>query len=237
MSSKKDPKFLQFIAFYCNVAQKVVREFTTFSILKCAYKDWEDFLSRNIHIIFHLWINDTNCCQCSSESSNVFYRKPILYPKQINLLFRTDGKEKYNHCVRNGGHIKQHCVCKLSVNRTCTIESIDVPLLVSLLRNCEGTKVDYQKYKKSFEAILKFRNHIFHTPDTRLDDQTYDELWKELTTAVIEISENTSENPDDSVELVKREIYECQKQRGSSEQIHKVSIYCIRFLNYACPAC
>lgn len=210
--------------FYCDVAQCVAREFATLTIKKNNYADWHEFLDKNIHSIYHLWQNNMQCCQCPRDSSRVSKRKQHLQQIQINLLLTTDGSENSNHCMRGDDqHIEQHCLCNVSVIPTCSIESIDVSLLVVLLRNCEGTNHDYENYRDSLRAVIEVRNELSHAPGTELGNEKFEQLWGKLTAAVLKLAEVSSAETNVSVELVQRKIKECQDRCGTTEQMRKVS--------------
>lgn len=214
--------------FYCDVAQKVIREFVTFSIQKKKYEDWKEFLGDNIHEIYHLGRNIL-CCRCSEERPPVLLRKPVLVPAQINMLL-TGGRDKNEHCSRGQNkNAQKHCTCNMSINRTSNIEDIDCTLLVSLLRNCERIKHNYENCKESIIALIEVKNLIAYAPNTQLDKEKFEQLWTKLTTAVLTLAEKASQKPEDLIELVKSEIKDCQEQRGTFDQIQKVSIYCVRF--------
>lgn len=222
MSSNIDPKYAQIMEFYCNVGQNVAREFATFTIKNNNYADWKDFLDRNIHNIYHLSKIQKTCCQCSRDKSSVVCKRKILNPKQINLLLNIDGLEGSRHCVRvKEKHTELHCLCKVSVIPTSTIDSIDVTLLVALLRNCEGTKTDYEKYKDELNALIDVRNVLSHAPNTKLDKEHSDQFWGKLTTAVLKLAEISSAQPDDSVHMVQREIKESLALYDTTEQMRK----------------
>lgn len=215
--------------FYYDVAQKVIREVVKFSIQKNKYEDWKQFLGDNSHEIYHLWKN-TLCCQCSEDRPPVLLRKSVLVQAQVNMLLTTGGLGKKHHCKgdqRENAHT--HCSCNMSINPTSNIENIDCTLLVTLLRNCVCIKHDYENCRESITALIEVRNQIAHAPDTQLDKETIEQLWRKLTTAVLTLAEKASQHPGDLIEMVKGNIKDCQEQYGTSEQINKVGIYCVCF--------
>lgn len=96
-------------------------------------------------------------------------------------------------------------------------------LLVILLRNCEGTKHDYEKNRDNLSDLIVVRNELSHTPRTELGDEKCQQLWGKLTTAILKPAEISSAEINVSVELVQRQIKECQDRCGSTEQMRKVS--------------
>ncbi|CAG2218117.1 unnamed protein product [Mytilus edulis] len=116
-------------------------------------------------------------------------------------------------------HIEQHCLCNVSVIPTCSIESIDVSLLVVLLRNCEGTNHDYENNRDSLRALIEVRNELSHAPGTELGNEKFEQLWGKLTAAVLKLAEISSAETNVSVELVQRQIKECQDRYGTKEQM------------------
>lgn len=218
-----DPKILQLVVFYCDVAQKVLRELVTFSIQKNKYEDWKDFLGDNIHEIYHLWKN-TLCCRCSEERPPVLLRKSVLVPSQINLLLNTRGLEKNLHCIKVQANFQKQCSCNISINPTSNIEDIDCSLLVYLLRHCVCIKHDYENCRESINALIEVRNQIAHAPDSQLSTDKFEQLWRKLTTAVFKLAENGSQQPGALIELIKIKIEDCQEQVGTSEQMNKVGI-------------
>ncbi|VDI71201.1 Hypothetical predicted protein [Mytilus galloprovincialis] len=224
MSYKEDPRYAQIIVFYCDVAQYIIREFALLTIQKYKYSDWLEFLHQNIHNIYHLWKHNTTCCQCSRDSLRVSNKTQILQQKQINMLLTTDGPANPDHCIGDHEqHIEQNCLSKVSVIPTCSIESIDVSLLVILLRNCEGTKHDYEKSRDILSALIEVRNELSHAPGTELGDEKCQQLWGKLTKAILKLAEISSAETNVSVELVQRQIKECQDRCGTIEQMRKVS--------------
>lgn len=224
MGSNKDPKYAQIIEFYFDVAQNVTREFSTMTIKKNNYADWKDFLNQNIHNIYHLSKFQKTCCLCFRHKSTVVCKRKLLHQKQINLLLKTDGLEGSCHYARSKEkHTEQHCLCKVSVIPTSTIDSIDASLLVILLRNCDGTKHDYEKYKIILGDLTYVRNELSHAPNTELGNAKFQHLWEKLTTAVLKLAELSSAQPNISVKLVQRQIEECKERYGSTEQMRKVS--------------
>lgn len=224
MSYKEDPRYAQIIVFYCDVAQYIIREFALLTIQKYKYSDWLEFLHQNIHNIYHLWKHNTTCCQCSRDSLRVSNKKPILQQKQINLLLTTDGPANPDHCIGDHEqHMEQNCLSKVSVIPTCSIESIDVSLLVILLRNCDDTKHYYEKNRDILSALIEVRNELSYAPGTELGNEKYQQLWGKLTSTVLNLAEICSAKTNASVELVQRQIKECQDRCGTTEQMHKVS--------------
>lgn len=218
-----DPKIRQLAVFYCDVAQKVLRELVTFSIQKNKYEDWKDFLGDNIHEIYHLWKN-TLCCRCSEERPPVLLRKPVLKQTQINQLLNTGGSEKNLHCIKVQANFQKQCSCNISINPTSKIEYIDCSLLVSLLRHCVCIKYDYENCRESINALIEVRNQIAHAPGSQLSSDKFEPLWRKLTTAVFKLAEKASQQPGALIELVKSQIKDCQEQGGTSEQMKKVGI-------------
>lgn len=221
MSSKPDHRYLQIIVCYCDIAQKVARKYAEFTVQKYC-KDWKDFLNENIHAIYHLWINNTYCCKCQTADPAIkLPQKKILNRDQIELLFKIDGPETPNHFIKDREkRITQQCICKVSVKPSSDLQDIDCSLLRSILRNCEKTKDDYEKCTH-LDDILEVRNAVSHAPRTAMNDLNYKELWGKLKEAVLLLAEKI---PDKAgYEETKKELQECEEQRGTSEQIGKVS--------------
>lgn len=130
MSSEKAESFYRLFQFSCNTSVKVTRAFTKWNVLNNFENSFEKFLEAHKHAIYHLWCNTVKCCQCSNFQLTI---RSSLGKENFIKLYNISKNNTKGHFIIRQSKVVQHCVCHVSVNTQCSLNTLDITMLYTLL--------------------------------------------------------------------------------------------------------
>ena len=135
---------------------------------------FENFLNQNKHDIYHLWMNNTTCCQCFNGYIYPCDREMISL-SNWNFLFSAKGNPCSSHNIIPSSIL---CCC-VSATPGITIFQIDQQVEIVLIRHLSFLK-------KSIEQLIKFRNKYSHINNCCIPNSDFNQNWLQMKTAIDE---------------------------------------------------
>ena len=137
--------------------------------------DFETFLNKNVHQLFHLRYR--NCC-CGNTCSNTH-----ISQSQWDLLYTRYSRP----CSQGPRQRRGECPCQYKANTGVTSDVLDITFCCLFLTNiCPGiTEADVNK-------IRKVRNGIIHANTASMDAQSFNDRWNEVEQALMSMSHTVS---------------------------------------------
>ena len=137
--------------------------------------DFEAFLNNddNRHYLFHL---RSGICDCGHRRDET-----VINNVQWNMLY-----EPPRTCQRHSGN----CPCRYKAKTGVTSNVLDITLCCLFLSNiCPGIQ---QRDLNHVDTIRQVRNRIIHAKTASIPEQTFNELWQKVKTALIGLSQLVS---------------------------------------------
>ncbi|XP_063425373.1 uncharacterized protein LOC134708656 [Mytilus trossulus] len=188
MSSREETNFVRLLMFSVDLSADVIRAFTESKIL-CNYENsFTHFLDAHKHDLFHSWIPNTHCCQCSSVTMGTALTKKMAEIDEaiFNKMFDKSGSTNLGHFKKGiHGSVTQHCLCRITPRLGLRLEDVDVSLLCSIIFTC--VKLHKQDLDR-MRSIRQQRWNVFRAAITRrYSDEDFTMVWNNLEKAVIGI--------------------------------------------------
>lgn len=188
MSSEKAESFYRLFQFSCNTSVKVTRAFTKWNVLNNFENSFEKFLEAHKHAIYHLWCNTVKCCQCSNFQLTI---RSSLGKENFIKLYNISKNNTKGHFIIRQSKVVQHCVCHVSVNTQCSLNTLDITMLYTLLTNCANLSSAETMW---LTCIKDIRNKIAHAPCTaHYEKARLEKWWTMLEGAVLGLASNVSQ--------------------------------------------
>ncbi|CAC5406250.1 unnamed protein product [Mytilus coruscus] len=138
---------------------------------------FEDFLTQNKHLLYHLWQNNTKCCQCPSPLQ-IPVNRQIVNEKQWTDMFTTSLTA--TPCRQSSP--STNCICSISVIPGIIQDDLDPVLQHTLLQYCCSTL-------KSVETLMKIRRNVYgHMEKAQITDLDYDSYKNDIESAVLNLA-------------------------------------------------
>lgn len=138
---------------------------------------FENFLNQNKHLLYHLWQNNTRCCQCSS-SVQTSLNCQIVNEQQWTNMFTTSSNS--TPC-RQMSPIT-HCICSISAKPGISQVDLAHVLQHTLLEYCCSTF-------KSVETLVKIRRNVYgHIEKAQITDLDYNTYKNDIESAVLSLA-------------------------------------------------
>ena len=130
--------------------------------------DFETFLNNNLHQLFHLRYR--NCC-CGNTSNNTHISK-----SQWDLLYSQIS-------TRNPHGRRSECPCQYKAKIGVTSDVLDITFCCLFLTNfCSGVS------QTDVDTIRQVWNGLIHASTATIDQQGFNDRWKEVEQALLSLS-------------------------------------------------
>ena len=137
--------------------------------------DFETFLNNNLHQLFHLRYR--NCC-CGNTSNNTH-----ISQSQWDLLYTRISTQ----CQLNTRRRRGECPCQYKAKTGVTSNVLDITFCCLFLTNfCPGIP------QADVDTIRQVRNGLIHANTASIDAQSFDDKWKEVEQALLNLSHTVS---------------------------------------------
>ncbi|CAC5356902.1 unnamed protein product [Mytilus coruscus] len=179
-------RLLQLLAFTTGPAIDVVQQYFEFKIIRQG-TDFEDYLNdpQNKHKLFHERYPKLPCCGCVPISIAAPSKRGCLGYQQFSKLYDENGTVTAGHERTNGSQISQHCICKVSAQKSIKVIDIDLTLLNAIIQHCCSLHIT-TKIARWMKVIKEVRDIISHWPEGQLEKNMFDQTWKKLKTATLQ---------------------------------------------------
>ncbi|CAC5414292.1 unnamed protein product [Mytilus coruscus] len=163
----------------------------------------EHFLNQNKHILYHLWQNNSSCCQCQPNAF-ISSSQQILDQRQWATLYTANVLPSPVHRKRPNTGIPTS-ICAFAANSGIKVQILDPHVNKIIIDNCCVVR-------KTVELIVQRRNHVYgHANEAKISDSDYLQYTNEIGNGLIEIARvcgNESEVRQQLLDLQKRTLDE-----------------------------
>lgn len=180
-------RFTRLWSFCYGKAMSIISLLINIKVLN-NYESFQNFLNHNenMHAIFHKWIQNIRCCQCSVLNFQQTDRATITEP-QFTSIYDLNGKANQDHERKNDrGKISKYCLCKISAKPGVSIYNVDIGTVHCLLKTCAYEI--FQRVEMHIVAIRDIRNYLAHSSNLKLTESAFNQKWTELEAAVLSIA-------------------------------------------------
>ena len=137
--------------------------------------DFETFLNNNLHNLFHLRYR--SCC-CGNTSNNTH-----ISQSQWDLLYTRISTQ----CSRYPRRRRAECPCQCKAITGVTSNVLDITFCCLFLTNiCPGIP------RADVDTIREVRNGLIHAKTASIDAQSFNDRWKEVEQALLNLSHPVS---------------------------------------------
>ncbi|CAC5391352.1 unnamed protein product [Mytilus coruscus] len=150
-----------------------------FTCLTSQGQTLEQFLNSNKHVIYHLWKNNQNCCQCLPG---------FIFPCNDSLITENEWKSMFssqlspckNHRKRmSTGSLS---ICSVGANSAVALQDIHLHIQRSIIQNCSHIS-------KAVDKLVEQRSLIFaHVPEATISESDFKLLWNDTENNLLEIA-------------------------------------------------
>ncbi|VDI15692.1 Hypothetical predicted protein [Mytilus galloprovincialis] len=180
-------RLLQLLAFTNGPAIDVVQQYFEFKIIRQG-TDFEDYLNdpQNKHKLFHERYPKIPCCECIRTTSIAApSKRGCLGYQQFSKLYNENGNVTAGHEQINRNTISQHCICKVSAQKSIKVIDIDLTLLNAIIQHCCNLHVT-TKIAQWMKVIKEVRDTISHLSEGKLEKIMFEQTWKKLEKATLQ---------------------------------------------------
>ncbi|CAG2219507.1 unnamed protein product [Mytilus edulis] len=180
-------RLLQLLAFTNGPAIDVVQQYFEFKIIPQG-TDFEDYLNdpQNKHKLFHERYPKIPCCECIRTTSIAApSKRGCLGYQQFSKLYDENGNVTAGHEQINRSKISQHCICKVSAQKSIKVIDIDLTLLNAIIQHCCNLHVT-TKIAQWMKVIKEVRDTISHLSEGKLEKIMFEQTWKKLEKATLQ---------------------------------------------------
>lgn len=148
-----------------------------YSCLQFQGISFENFLNQNKHLLYHMWQNNTRCCQCSS-------------PLQIPLNCQVVNEQQWTDMFTASSHSTHsrhrspstHCICSISAKPGIRQVDLDPVLQNTLLKYCCPTL-------QSVETLMTIRRNVYgHIEKAQITDLDYTKYKTDIDSAMLNLT-------------------------------------------------
>ncbi|CAC5411640.1 unnamed protein product [Mytilus coruscus] len=139
----------------------------------------------NKHKLFHEHYPKIPCCGCIPISIAAPFKRGCLGNQQFAKLYDVNGTVTAGHEKTRRSQISQHCLCKVSAQKSVKVTDLDITLLNAIIQHCCPLHTT-SKISRWMIDIKEVRNTFSHWTEGKLDKNLFDLTWKKLETATLE---------------------------------------------------
>ncbi|CAC5386874.1 unnamed protein product [Mytilus coruscus] len=184
MNSPERKNYLRLLTFCFGQTQDVIRQH--FERVVLDKTTFSKFLKNYRHELFHRYIIDAPCCECTNFRKQSRLHK--LRQRQFEILYYGKGKPPKDHFKVQKGVVIQHCICRYLPKHNVDVSVLDITLTCSIVRACCDLDESQVKWLNSVREV---RNKLAHTSEVSKDQ--FQIQWDILETAVIGLAGNVGE--------------------------------------------
>ncbi|XP_052084254.1 uncharacterized protein LOC127721531 [Mytilus californianus] len=219
-NSYKSKRFLQVMKLSIDTSTEVVRILANQNLLQNYGGCLTTFLQAKTHYFFHQWEPGKFTCVCSPAGCNIKGSKSMS-----NWLFKKIYSQNSNpvggHFIVRNKKVEQQCIHAFTVNPGLSIDTVDITVLVFILRHCGALTV---QQLQSLEEIAFVRNQMCHAFSTKqYTEMELDQMWTTLEQAILSVVPQSFRGIiKEQISLLTRVDFECEEIERMGRKINEI---------------